>query len=42
MSDTFLARIPALSDAELREHLAHPADYKPEALEATLAELVRR
>ncbi|HWQ08106.1 MAG TPA: hypothetical protein VN436_03325 [Holophaga sp.] len=42
MSDTFLARIPTLSDAELREYLAHPADYKPEALEAALAELARR
>jgi hypothetical protein len=42
MGDTFLERIPALSDAELREYLAHPARYKPEALEAALAELVRR
>ncbi|WP_243384506.1 hypothetical protein [Geothrix alkalitolerans] len=42
MTDSFLARIPTLADAELRRYLEHPQDYKTEAVEAALAELGRR
>jgi len=42
VSDTFHARIPTLSDTELRQYLDHPLDYRSEAVEAALAELRRR
>lgn len=42
MTDTFQARIPALSDEELRQYLTRPLDYRAEAVEAALAELERR
>jgi hypothetical protein len=42
MADTFLTRIPTLSDAELRAYLDAPGRYKLEAVEAAAAELARR
>lgn len=42
MTGTFRQRIPTLSDAELRVYVARPGDYRPEAVEAALAELRRR
>ncbi len=42
MNDSFAARLPTLTEAELRHCLAHPADYRTEAVEAALAELQRR
>ncbi|WP_243303060.1 hypothetical protein [Geothrix oryzisoli] len=42
MADSFHARIPALSDADLRRYLEQPLAYKTEAVEAALAELRRR
>jgi hypothetical protein len=42
MAPTFQARIPALSDAELLNYLAHFQDYRSEAVELALAELERR
>ena len=42
MADSFLARIPTLSDAELRHYLDRPLAYKTEAVEAALVELGRR
>lgn len=42
MTESFLARMPTLSDAELRRYLDHPQGYKTEAVEAALAELGRR
>lgn len=42
MTDTFQSRIPALSDAELRQYLKHHLEYRTEAVEAALAEVARR
>ncbi len=42
MTDTFLARIPTLSDAELRRYLERHLEYHSEAVEAAAAELARR
>jgi hypothetical protein len=42
MTDTFHTRIPALSDAELRQYLKHHLEYRTEAVEAALAEGLRR
>jgi len=42
MSDSFLARLPALSEAELRQYLVHVEAYRTEAVEAALAEWARR
>jgi hypothetical protein len=42
MTDTFLARIPTLSDEELRRYLEHHLEYRSEAVEAAAAELARR
>jgi hypothetical protein len=42
MTDTFQTRIPALSEAELRQYLKRHLAYRTEAVEAALAELDRR
>jgi hypothetical protein len=42
MTGTFQARIPTLSDAELRRYLEHHLEYRSEAVEAAVAELARR
>ena len=42
MTDTFQARMPTLSDAELRRYLEHHLQYRSEAVEAAVAELARR
>jgi hypothetical protein len=42
MTETFQSRIPTLSEAELRGYLQHRQAYKAEAVEAALAELLRR
>ncbi|GLH67182.1 hypothetical protein [Geothrix edaphica] len=42
MADSFHARIPTLSDADLRRYLEQPLVYKTEAVELALAELRRR
>ncbi|WP_257306684.1 hypothetical protein [Geothrix campi] len=42
MADSFHARIPTLSDADLWRYLDQPLAYKTEAVEAALAELDRR
>jgi hypothetical protein len=42
MTDTFQTRIPALSEAELRQYLKRHLEYRTEAVEAALAELDRR
>jgi hypothetical protein len=42
MADSFHARIPTLSDADLRRYLDQPLAYKTEAVELALAELRRR
>jgi hypothetical protein len=42
MAETFLDRIPTLTDAELREYLDGHMKYKREAIEAAAAELRRR
>jgi|GEM_PF-239899 len=42
MTDSFQSRIPTLSEAELREYLQNHGAYKAEAVEAALAELLRR
>jgi len=42
MTDTFQTRIPALSDAELRDYLKRFHEYRTEAVEAALAEVNRR
>jgi len=42
MADSFQTRLPALSEAELRRHLAHFEGYRTEAVAAALAELERR
>ncbi|MFZ1376297.1 MAG: hypothetical protein WAS25_06860, partial [Geothrix sp.] len=42
MTDTFHARLLTLSEAELRQVLAHIEGYRTEAVEAALAELARR
>jgi len=42
MADTFQARIPSLSDRDLRQYLEHHLDYRTEAVQAALAELDRR
>ncbi|NWJ40633.1 MAG: hypothetical protein HXX12_06640 [Geothrix sp.] len=42
MTDTFQARIPTLSEVELRQVLAHFEGYRTEAVEAALAELEQR
>jgi hypothetical protein len=42
MSDTFRSRIPTLSDAELRQYVENPLDYRIEAVEAAVTELARR
>lgn len=42
MTDTFRTRIPALSDAELRQYLSNHLDYRTEAVAAALAEAARR
>ncbi len=42
MSDSFLSRIPALSDAQLQDLLEHHRKYKRRALEAAVAELRAR
>ena len=42
MTDPFLTRLRALSDAELLGYLGHYRDYRTEAVEAALAELDRR
>ena len=42
MADTFLSRIPTLSDAELRQYVENPMVYQIDAVEAAVAELHRR
>jgi len=42
MADTYLTRIPTLSEAELREYLDSHGKYRLEAIEAAAAELGRR
>jgi hypothetical protein len=42
MTGTFQARIPTLSDAELRRYLEQYLEYRSEAVEAAAAELARR
>jgi len=42
MAETFLTRIPTLSDSELEEYLRNYSRYELEAVEAALAELKRR
>lgn len=42
MTEPFLAHIPTLSDADLRQYAERPEGYKTEAVEAALAELARR
>ena len=42
MADSFHARIPTLSDADLLRYLDQPLAYKTEAVELALAELRRR
>jgi hypothetical protein len=42
VADTFQSRIPTLSEAELRQYIEHPLEYRSEAVEAALAELERR
>lgn len=42
MTGTFRTRIPTLSEDELRHYLAHPLEYRIEAVEAAVAELRRR
>lgn len=42
MTGTFLARIPTLSDDDLRRYLEHHLEYRSEAVEAAAAELARR
>ncbi len=42
MTDTFHARLLTLSEAELRQVLAHLEGYRTEAVEAALVELERR
>ncbi|WP_306590254.1 hypothetical protein [Geothrix sp. 21YS21S-4] len=42
MADTFLTRIPALADAELRAYAHDPLAYRTAAVEAALEELARR
>ncbi len=39
---SFLQRLPGLDAADLLARLAHPADYRPDILEAVLAECDRR
>lgn len=42
MPDSFLTRMPILSDAELGQYLEHPLDYRTEAVAAVVQELARR
>jgi hypothetical protein len=42
VTGTFLARIPTLTDEELRRYLEHHLEYRREAVEAAAAELARR
>ncbi|MFN7957393.1 MAG: hypothetical protein U0P46_03565 [Holophagaceae bacterium] len=42
MSDSFQARLPTLTEAELRRVLAHAGGYRTEVVAAALAELERR
>lgn len=42
MTDSFLTRIPTLPDAELQRYVATPGDFRREAVEAAVSELVRR
>jgi len=42
MADSFHARIPTLSDADLRRYLEQPLAFKTAAVEAALAELRQR
>jgi hypothetical protein len=42
MTDSFQARIPTLTEAELRRYLERHLDYRREAVEAAAAELARR
>lgn len=42
MNDAFHQRLAGLDEAELRAHLADPAAYRRDAVEAVLAELDRR
>ncbi len=42
MSETFRSWLPTRSDDQLREYVAHHLDYRTEAVEAALAELLRR
>ncbi|WP_243318970.1 hypothetical protein [Geothrix paludis] len=42
MADSFLERLPTLSEAELRRYVERPQAYKAEAVTAALAELRRR
>jgi hypothetical protein len=42
MPQPYLHRIPTLSEAELREYVQKPMDFRLEAVEAAIAELERR
>ena len=42
MTDSFLSRIPTLSEAELRRYAEQPLGYRSEAVLAAVAELARR
>ncbi len=42
MTEPFHARLPTLTEAELRRYLERPQGYKAEAVEAAIAELARR
>lgn len=42
MTDSFHTRIPTLSDADLRLYVAAPQDFRREAVDAAVAELIRR
>ena len=42
MTDAFLARVTTAPAEELRAMVAHPTDYRSEAVEGALAELARR
>lgn len=42
MTDSFRTRIPTLPDADLRQYVAAPQDFRREAVEAAISELTRR
>jgi hypothetical protein len=42
VAETYLQRMPTLSDADLQAYLDRPGDFRPEAVAAAAAELRRR